>query len=392
MDEPVFSVSEFLDLTNELLGQRDFTVQGEVTGAKSHPTGFYFSLRDPQANALMDCYMSPYAYRDVGITLEDGMLVRAGGIATVYKPRGRFSFRVQEIALAGEGSLKKAYEALKKKLTEEGLFDRKRPVPEFVSRIGLITSRTGAVINDFRKNLASLGLTISHYDVRVEGAQAVSSIRRALEWFDAHAARFDALVIIRGGGSFEDLQAFNDEFVTRAVFGSRLPTIVSIGHERDVPLAQLAADVTASTPTGAAHVINATWDRLRNLPQTAQRLAYEYEAALSATKADVHASAHRLAVHLARIAGRGIEFEQRLRQGLERVGQRIARMQDRVASAERHLAASSPERLLRLGYSIVTDTAGAIVRNTAQLRHGQEVQTRLAKGSFTAHVKELSSQ
>lgn len=391
-DEPVFSVSEFLDFTNELLGQRDFSVQGEVTGAKSHPTGFYFSLRDPQATALMDCYMSPYAYKGSGVVLEDGMLVKVGGIASVYKPRGRFSFRVVEITLAGEGSLKKAYEALKKKLTDEGLFDRKRQLPEFVSRIGLVTSRTGAVINDFRTNLAPLGLTVSHFDARVEGAQAVASIRRALAWFDAHASQFDALVLVRGGGSLEDLQAFNDEYVTRAVFGSRIPTVVSIGHDRDVPLAQLAADASASTPTGAAHVVNATWDRLRNLPQTAQRLAYEYEAALSAASADVHASAQRLSIHLGRIAGRGMQLEHGLRQGLERLGARIVRMQDRILSAERHLQASSPERLLRLGYSIVTDESGAVIRGPAQLHHGQSVSARLAKGSFTAEVKELSSE
>lgn len=390
--EAVFSVSEFLDFTNELLGARDAQVQGEVVGAKPHPTGFYFSIKDPTATALMDCYMSPYAYRGSGIVLEDGMLVRVGGIASVYKPKGRFSFRVETIALAGEGSLKKAYEALKKKLLEEGLFDRKRALPDFISQVGLITSRTGAVIDDFRRNLLSLGMRVHHYDVRVEGAQAAGQIRRALGWFDAHAPLVDALVIIRGGGSMEDLQAFNDEYVVRGVFGSRVPTIVSIGHDRDVPLAQMAADASGSTPTAAAHLINATWAPLtERVPRLAQKLAYGYEAAVSATRADLDGLTHRLAVHLSRLAGAGALLHHRLANGLDRIGVRIRQLKEIVAAAERHMDASNPERLLRLGYSIVTDDTGAVVRSAGQLRHGQAVRTRLAQGAFLAEVKELES-
>jgi exodeoxyribonuclease VII large subunit len=390
--EAVFSVSEFLDFTNELLGARDALVQGEVVGAKLLPSGFYFSVKDTEQPAVMDCYMSPYAYRGAGVVLEDGMLVKLGGIASVYKPKGRFSFRVESIALAGEGSLKKAYEALKKKLQDEGLFDRKRPMPEFVSRVGLITSKTGAVIDDFRRNLLPLGMRVHHYDVRVEGVQAVGQIRRALAWFDAHAPLVDALVIIRGGGSMEDLAAFNDEYVVRGVFGSRVPTVVSIGHDRDVPLAQMAADASGSTPTAAAHVINRTWAPLtETLPRLAQRLSYSYEAALSAAAADTDGLTHRLAVHLGRITGAGNLLAQRLAHGLDRIGRRIGQLGETVAAHERHLDASNPERLLRLGYSIVTDGAGAVVRSTAHLKPGAAVRTRLASGAFLAEVKELQS-
>lgn len=391
--EAAFSVSEFLDVTNELLGARDVVVQGEVVGAKSHPTGFYFSLKDTTAPALMDCYMSPYAYRGSGLTLEDGMLVRVGGIASVYKPKGRFSFRVETLQLAGEGSLKKAYEALKKKLSEGGLFERKRPLPEFVTRIGLITSRTGAVIDDFRTNLARLGMRVLHYDVRVEGAQAVGQIRQALEWFNAHADRIDVLVLIRGGGSLEDLQPFNDEWVVRGVFGSRVPTIVSIGHDRDVPLAQMAADASGSTPTATAHIINDTWSPLtQRLPRIAQQLAYAYDGALTGVRADVDALQQRCAVHAGRIVNHGRLLEQRLRHGCERIGARIAQLKETITNYARHMDAASPERLLRLGYSIVTDDVGAVVRGVGQLRHGQVVHTRLASGTFAAEVKELRSE
>lgn len=391
--QPVFSVAEFLEFVNEVLGARDVTVEGEIVGAKPHPTGFYFSVKDTGGQqAIMDCYLSPYAYRGLGFALEDGMVVRVGGIASIYKPKGRFSFRVETVALAGEGSLKKAYDALRKKLTEEGLFDRKRKLPDFVRRIALVTSRSGAVIDDFRRNLAPLGLRVVHADVRVEGAQAPAQVRAAIERFNARHQDFDALVLIRGGGSLEDLQPFNDEYVVRAVFGSRIPTVVSIGHDRDVPLAQMAADASASTPTATAHLINATWDRLLQVPLLGQRLGSAYGAMLSSAQAEVRAAGHRLAVQLARLAGRGREFEHRLRRALERVGQRIAAIRDTVAAAERQIAASNPERLLRVGYSIVADETGAVIRSAHELRHGQTVRTRLARGAFTSVVKDLESE
>lgn len=392
-DEPIFSVSEFLDLANELLGQQDFTVRGEIVEAKDHPTGFYFTLKDPEVEAVMECYASPYVYRELGLPLERGMVVTVGGVANIWKKRGRFSFRAETITLAGEGSLKKAYEALKKKLTEEGLFDRKRPLPQFISRVGLVTSRTGAVIGDFRQNLLPLGMRLLHTDVRVEGATAVRHIRGALEYWNRHASDIDVLVVIRGGGSMEDLQAFNDEQVVRGIFGMRVTTIVSIGHDRDVPLAQMAADASASTPTATAHLVNQSWGALTtDVPSLASQLVYGYEALLSSANADVRSSASRLAVHLARVAGRGMQLQQKLRQGLERIGDRIAAMRQEITSRARHLEASSPERLLRLGYSIVTDEIGGVVKRVGQLHHSQTVHTRLANGSFSSVVKELSSK
>jgi exodeoxyribonuclease VII large subunit len=386
-EQPIFSVSEFLDFANELLGAHDFSVVGEVVEAKDHPTGFYLTLKDPQAEAVLECYASPYVYRAFGVPIERGMMIKVGGAAGVWKKKGRFSFRIQTLELAGEGALKKAYEALKKKLQDEGLFDRKRALPEFITKVGLVTSKTGAVIDDFRRNLAPLGLTIVHCDVRVEGATAADQIIRALTRLNL--TDLDVVAVIRGGGSMEDLAAFNNEHVIRAVFGSRIPTIVSIGHDRDVPLAQLAADASGSTPTAAAHIVNASWDRLRTVEQTAQRIEYAYESALAGTRADMDGHTHRLAAHLGRLAGLGRELEQRLVSALDRVGHGIAHMRQAVQAGERHLAAASPERLLRLGYSIVTDPTGAVIRSAAQLRTGQTVSTRLAKGSFVSEVQKV---
>lgn len=391
-EQTVLTVGEFLNVINELLGAQDFFVHGEVVGARPHPTGMYFSLKDADGGGVMDCYMSPFAYRGLGIAIEDGMQVKVGGIPSIYKPKGRFSFKVETLDLVGEGSLKKAYEALKKKLTEEGLFVRKRPLPEFVARIGLITSKTGAVIDDFRRNLATLGMQVYHRDVRVEGAAAVNQVVSAIGSFNRSKLPIDVLVIIRGGGSMEDLQAFNNELVVRAVFGSRVPTVISIGHDRDVPLAQMAADASASTPTATAVLINASWDRLRNVAGQADTLSYAMERALSVQRGRLDTAWHRLDGFVHRILGAGERLQQSIVLAMHRVGQVIEQVRQTVDSAERSLIAMSPERQLKLGYSIVTDDAGAVIRTSGNLRHGQTVNTRLARGAFTSVVKALQSE
>ncbi len=384
-----FTVSAFLDFINDLVGFERVFVRGEVGGWKPLPSGVYFCLKDKEDGSILDCYMNPYAYRNLGLIIEDGMEVRVGGAPSVYKPKGRFSFRTETIECVGEGSLKKAYEALKKKLAGEGLFDRKRVLPEFISRIALITSKTGAVIGDFRRNLAPRGLAVSCCDVRVEGATAPDQIIRAIGDVSRQGEDFDVLVVIRGGGSSEDLDVFNNEHVVRAIFGARVPTLVSIGHDRDVPLAQMAADASASTPTATAVLINSSWDRLRTIEQTGRRLEDAFAGLLAGARARLGDYAYRLAAHLGRLTGRGRELEQRLGTALERVGHGIARIRQTLEAAERHLAAANPERLLHLGYSIVTDPAGAVVRSAAQLRAGQVVSTRLAQGSFVSEVQKI---
>src|SRR3989344_2224588 len=159
--DKVFTVGQFLDFINQLIGQQGMAVKGEISSWKPHPTGIYFSLKDKVDGSVMDCYMSPFTYRGLGIIVEEGMEVKVKSVHNIYKAKGRFSFRVDSLELLGEGSLKKAYEMLKQKLEAEGLFTRKRLIPEFVTRVGVITSRTGAVIDDFRKNLAKLGLEVT---------------------------------------------------------------------------------------------------------------------------------------------------------------------------------------------------------------------------------------
>jgi exodeoxyribonuclease VII large subunit len=365
--EGVLTVSQFLDTVNELLTALPARVRGEVTGWHVHQTGVYFSLKDKEDGALMDCYMSPFVWRGLGMEIQDGMEVVVAGASSIYKPKGRFSLRVESLELVGEGSLKKAYELLKKKLEQEGLFERKRPLPEFITKVGVITSRTGAVIQDFRKNLAKLGLEVNLYDTRVEGAKAVDGILGALKWFNNNMPELDVLVIIRGGGSLEDLQAFNNEHVSRELFASKIPTLCSIGHEKDVPIAQLVADESASTPTATAVRINQSWDRLYlGLPRYGQRLVSSFGETLLKYR------------NLLDIGSMLALFERNL-----------SAFGERLSGYEKYLSAASPERQLKLGYSIITDGSGRVIKDAVELKIGQDITARLSKGEFAAEVKDV---
>ncbi len=360
----VFTVSQFLDYVNEVLNVDTIAVQGEITGWKIHPSGIYFSLKDKEDGSILECYMSPYVYKGLGLNVEEGMEVKASGIPSIYKPRGRFSFRVEMMELVGEGSLKKAYELLKKKLEEEGLFIRKRPLPEFIHRIGVITSRTGAVIDDFRKNLEKRGHEVHLHDVRVEGAKAVGNILAAVKWFNRNMPDLDVLVIIRGGGSLEDLQAFNNELVVREVFASKIPTICGIGHDRDVPIMCLVGDAATSTPTAAAMLINATWERLKNnLPHYQRDLIDNFESLIDEV--------------------RGVMDVTSIVQAYDRL---LHEQVQKIASYASYLDSVDPERNLKLGYSILTGADGKVIKQTKSLKRGEKIKAKVSNGAFTATI------
>jgi exodeoxyribonuclease VII large subunit len=373
LSDHIFSVSEFLDLINAAIGQAPAIVQGEITGAHEHQTGVYFSLKDASVStgstAIMDCYMSPLVYRGLGIKIEDGMQAKVGGVPSVYKPKGRFSFRVETLELAGEGSLKKAYELLKKQLESEGLFLRKRQLPEFIQRIGIITSRTGAVIDDFRKNVLQIGLALHLYDVRVEGARAVDQIVAAVQWFNAHMPELDVIAIMRGGGSLEDLQAFNNEHVARAIFASDIPTICAIGHDRDVPIAALIGDTATSTPTAAAVLVNQSWDRLAfALPAAGQKIVHGFERVLDD-------------------AYHGIDAEPMVRV----YAQTLDALATRLHAYDVYLDGVNPERNLARGYSIVTNREGSVVKSAEQLHEHDPLKIQFFHGAVESRVEKVVS-
>jgi len=415
LEDSIFSVSEFLDYINTLVSVRQLSVQGEVTGAKPHQTGFYFSLKDKDDGSIMDCYMNPFAYRGLGFGVEDGMEIKVTGTPGIYKARGRFNFRIESIELAGEGSLKKAYELLKKKLDEEGLFKRKRELPKFISSVGIITSKTGAVIDDFRKNLSQLGIRLHLYDSRVEGIKAVSTIIKGIKWFNTKMPDLDVIVIMRGGGSLEDLQAFNNELVARALFSSPTPTICAIGHDRDIPIASLVADVMTSTPSIAAITINNSWNQLtKHMPLLEVSIWNSYQSVIKSAYEKISSSGNIISSAFKQIFISLDRAENNIKRGLqliertivettknierhsrlfnEKMGNSIRNINEKILKTESFISAMSPERNLQLGYSIVKNSSGKIIRDVRNIKKGEMVKTKMASGEFTSEVSDVIIQ
>ena len=253
MGNESITVSEFNSLLNQTLNfaYPEVVVEGEVSSYKINQSKWvFFDLKDEES--VVGCFMTVYQLK---AEIEDGMVVRVKATPQLTK-WGKFSLTVKEVELAGEGSVKRAFELLKAKFEKEGLFlpERKRQLPEMPEKVLLITSKQAAAFNDFVSIIDDRwgGLEINHIQVQVQGAVAAEQIIDAIEYANSCSENYEVLVIIRGGGSSEDLQAFNNEELVRAVYGSSIPTIVGIGHEDDISLAELAADVRAATPTDAA--------------------------------------------------------------------------------------------------------------------------------------------
>src|SRR3989338_2976352 len=256
------TVAQFLEAVNLHLRQQQVTVFGEVTGRINRRGGVtYFTIHDQDEDASMTCMGFNSIMDKLGIQLEEGMMIKVSGYPEIWKRTGMFSFKAFQIMLAGEGTLKRQFEALKRKLEAEGLFspEYKKPLPNFIKSIGLITAQDREAQNDFLKHLAPVGISIILHDARVEGAQAIVQVCEAIEYFNKNSPETEVLVITRGGGSLESLSAFNSEDIARSIFASRIPVISAIGHERDVTIADFVADVRASTPTDAAKIISADW-------------------------------------------------------------------------------------------------------------------------------------
>ncbi len=256
----VESVGDFIDRTNKTLGSLESRVRGEISSIQWRKSCVYFTLKDTKEEASLSCFMWATDVSLCGVSLQEGMEIIASGFPEVYKPIGKMTFRIAVVEPVGEGALKMAYEALKKKFETEGLFDeqRKRDLPFLPTRIGIITSRDGAVIHDFLNNIGKHGFHFEFCNSRVEGQMAVKDLIASLQTL--RHRDLDALVIMRGGGSAESLQAFNNEALIREALKVPFPIISAIGHHQDVPLLSLVADRMVSTPTAAALALNTSWE------------------------------------------------------------------------------------------------------------------------------------
>jgi exodeoxyribonuclease VII large subunit len=369
-NEITFTVSEFVAVLNQTLeyAYPSVIVTGELANFRvSKNKWVYFDLKDEQCSVKFfgTVYQLPGP-------LEDGMMMAVTGMPRLHPLYG-FSVNVIAMRPAGEGSIKKAAELLEAKLRAEGLFDpdRKRPLPYPPNHIGLITSAESAAYRDFIKVLGARwgGMKISLIDVQVQGEAAPAQIVEAIEQFNAMGEPPDVLVITRGGGSADDLQAFSTEQVTRAVAASRIPTLVAIGHEIDVSLAELAADQRASTPSNAAELLAP--DRravLRSLKEQRRQLARDVLSILKDVKSQLKLQADGL--H-------------------ESVERAVRTARQYLKSRTRLLAAYDPNAALQRGYALVRMN-GSLIRSGRQLRVGDELNISLSDARVTADVKEVT--
>lgn len=382
----VLTVSQFVELVNEALGAvAGATVEGEVEEYKViQGKWVVFDLKD--AKSLVRCFMPIW---NLSTQLEDGMLVRATGQPKL-REKGFFSFVLDDVQPTGEGALKRAFELLKKKLEAEGLFatDRKRSLLRFPEKITLITSRDAAAFGDFQKVLTARrgGFTIYFIHTAVQGADAPADIVAALEQANTVSNGSELIVLIRGGGSLEDLQAFNDERVVRAVATSRLPTVVGIGHERDVSLAELAADLRASTPSNAAELLTPTREELRLAVQRLrQRVSSALDERLHSQRTAVAQAMQALRHHFSDTGQSVRAVIVRLLSSRQRFRQRVTAQQQRVETLVRLLQSFSPQTVLKRGYSISYKN-GRVLKKATGVVAGDKLLTKLAEGEVLSTV------
>lgn len=409
--EKVYSVSNFLDFLNNNLLQIRVGIRGEVTSVDDRDNYLFFSLKDKKDEATISCFMWRNDYETCGVKLEEGLELTVYGTPEIYKRSGRFSFRVSIIELVGEGALKKAYEELKKKLKTEGLFEeaRKKPIPDYPQRIGLITSRDGAVINDFLNNIGRFGYKITFVDSRVEGVMAVKDLINAVKSFQDKPV--DVLVIIRGGGSLESLQAFNNEALIREVVKMPMPVLCGIGHDKDVPLLSFVADKAVSTPSIVAKEINKSWERaVDKLEYYEKTIISKYEGVLRDSQYKLENASIQMKEFYQNIFRKFEQYQQALKNfianmshtikhekyKIQKLGELlVAKFKDSINEVknglnivERELYQNNPERQLKLGYSIVT-LNGKVIKSASQVKEGDILISKFGEGKVQSEAQEI---
>src|SRR5271157_1515901 len=435
----IWPVRELVAQVRELVEQQygDVWVEGEISNYRPAPSGHvYFTLKDA------DAQLPVVLFRRQAMLLrfrpEDGLHVLVRGRVSVYEQRGQMQLVAETMEPVGAGSLQLAFEQLKARLKAEGLFDaeRKRQLPAFPRTVGIITSPTGSVIRDFLNIVARRhsGLNVLICPVSVQGDSAPAEVETALAELNG-SGLVDVIVVARGGGSLEDLAAFNSEQVARAIAASRLPVVSAIGHETDFTIADFVADLRAPTPSAAAELITEAQHKIaEHLAEQSHRLeraarfqmlqARQRLTRLPVSRAEgrVNTLLHRLAQRLDELSFRqgsamgGLlqqdhlrlaeltaavlrhdprqqlgEARERLavcRTNLERtLERRVHESVARLSALDARLHSLSPLAVLERGYALVVDAAGGVVRSVAQVDAGDEVTTRLADGGFISRVE-----
>jgi exodeoxyribonuclease VII large subunit len=396
--ERVLTVGELTSQIKELL-EANFAsvwVTGEISNLSRPQSGhYYLTLKDDQAQVRAVVWRS--TVNRLRFELEDGLEVICQGQLDVYGPRGTYQLVVRQIEPKGIGALELALRKLRERLAAEGLFDssRKKPLPGFPRRVAFVTSPTGAAIHDFLQVLRRRwrGTDVLVVPVRVQGEGAGAEIAQAIALVNRLAEPVDCLVVGRGGGSLEDLWAFNEEVVVRAIAASRIPVVSAVGHEIDVTLSDLAADVRALTPSEAAELVVPSTDDMH------ARLG-AFRARLEALVRHRATAAREWLVSLGsrRALRRPLDRIRELVQRLDELDGRSARAAARrlemsrreVQATTDRLEALSPLAILKRGYSLTERwPEGAVVRSASQVSPGERMMTRLAQGRLLSRVEEV---
>lgn len=382
----IMSVTKFIAAINEIVAGQ-FIIEGEVSQYKiSQGKWIFFDLKDDAS--VLNCFATVFNMRQ---PLEDGMKVRVTGYPNVRAQNGKFSLTVQFVEIVGEGSLRRAYLLLKEKLQKEGLFgvERKRQLPRFPSQIGVIASGDSAAFGDFKRIVNNRwgGVEILLRHVQVQGAPAAGDIVRAFKEFNESPELPAVIVLVRGGGSMEDLAAFNAEEVVRAVSTSRVPVVTGVGHERDETLVDFVADVRASTPSNAAEIV---------VPERREffgELEFDLERLLETLGRGLTARRNNLDRALSLMLGKIESPLFKIRQTVQEFNGSAANLFNGVekkkafvASAERLFKNVDPKRVLSRGYSITRNSQGNIVKAVKQVDAGETIVVELAEGKIEAEV------
>lgn len=432
------TVSQLNDRVQHVLenGIGDQWVEGEISNVKLMPAGhWFFSLKDDHAQVRAVVWKTNA--RLLKMKPRDGLKVLVRGTVKVWAPRGEYQLSVEVLEPLGKGALQQAFEDLKDKLGREGLFDprRKRPLPVLPRRVGVVTSPTGAVVQDIVRVLAQrfANLDVLLYPARVQGPDAAGEVAQGVRVLNGLGC-VDVVIVARGGGSLEDLWPFNDEVVARALAGSKVPTISAVGHETDVTIADFVADVRAATPSAAAEkVVQAKQDLVARIDALARRRDAALERVVTRLRTRVgrvtehrvfEAERGRVRARRLQVGALATRMDQALRRAAERARARlrradertdafrfdrqVAHRRERLAALDRrlgarlastvdlrrtrlgglaaHLDALSPLAVLGRGYALAWRGDGQLLRDAREVAPGDAVRVRLAEGEIEAQV------
>ncbi|MFH0952615.1 MAG: exodeoxyribonuclease VII large subunit [Patescibacteria group bacterium] len=410
----IYSVSEFNSLVRMVLGE-DFgtvVVQGEVTGYRRRAGKLiFFEIKDKESR--MNVFMLDH---QLDVEIEDGMEVQVYGAPSLFKKNSGFHLRAVRVEPVGEGALAEALQLLKKKLDKEGLFapERKRLLPRFPQKIGLITSPDAAAYNDVLRILQNrwTGLQIVFHPAQVQGDGSVNSIITAFDYFKDRKD-IEAIILTRGGGSLEDLQSFNSEKIARAIFSSHTPVVVGVGHERDWTIADLVADKRAATPSNAAEIVVPDKEEVMAVIDTFERTIFRvmidgledsqrrWQDGIAALfKGPQRWQEHYQQLFLllghkfASFTHKVSQKQKEVISGQQRLTNSISffltRLRDRLEQYNKLIKTLSPRATLERGYSLTVGSDGKILRSSKQVAIGDRLHTRLASGSIISETKETN--